>query len=83
MTDERREVRPPVTVRELFEGDVVGIARVDFESDGAGGGTNVIELPGGLKAGRYELEFEDGTRFIAALQPHPDHPDRLNILDVE
>ena len=83
MTDERREVRPPVTVRELVEGDIVGIARVDFEGDGSGGGRNVIELPGGLAAGEYELEFDDGTRFVAKLEPQPDHPDRLNVLDID
>lgn len=84
MTDERRETRPPVTVRELVEGEIVGVARVDFEDDGAGGGQNVIEISGGrLEAGSYELEFEDGTRFVAKLEPQPDHPERLNVLDVQ
>lgn len=84
MTDERHEVRPPVTVRELVEGEIVGVARVDFEADGAGGGTNVIEIPDGrLEAGTYELEFEDGTRFVAKLEPQPDRPERLNVLDVQ
>lgn len=84
MTDERHEVRPPVTVRELVDGEIVGVARVDFEADGAGGGTNVIEIPDGrLEAGTYELEFEDGTRFVARLEPQPDRPERLNVLDVQ
>jgi hypothetical protein len=84
MTDERREVRPPVTVRELVEGEIVGIARVDFEDDGSGGGTNVVEIPDGqLAAGSYELEFEDGTRFVAKLEPQLGRPHRLNVLDVQ
>ena len=84
MTEDRRDVRPPVTVRELVEGDIVGIARVDFESDGAGGGTNVLKIPdSSLVAGQYELEFEDGTRFVARLEPQADLPHRLNVVDAE
>jgi hypothetical protein len=83
MTDSRHEVRPPVTVRELSEGDIVGIARVEYEDDGAGGGRNVLELPGGLAPGRYELEFDDGTRFVVALEPQPGSQDRLDVHDVK
>lgn len=83
MTASSRDAWPPVTVRELVGGDIVGLARVDFEDDGSGGGRNVIVVPGGLARGRYELEFEDGTRFVARLEPQIDDHDRLDVVEVE
>ena len=47
-------------------------------------GTQLAEIPGSERpAGAYELEFEDGTRFVAQLEPQPDAPHRLNVLDVQ